>query len=148
MMNYTPMTSLQYRDEEDKAFGLAGMIYSLGAVDGLDSVAEVSLDTDGPMVTFRHGYFFNGSPAVSPKSTWDNMLRNFHLTSVMVLSNLMSRTIVKDAEEPDSKLLQEIRDLFEEEGERECSLEKDELDALYDRILHYTMRLFKYMTKI
>ena len=87
--------TLTYLNEDDKAYGLAGMAISLAALDAIDRVAGVSLDSDGPMVTFSHQYYFSGSPSISPKTTWDNLLRNFYITSAMVISNVMSRSMVR-----------------------------------------------------
>ena len=50
--------TLTYLNEDDKAYGLAGMAISLAALDAIDRVAGVSLDSDGPMVTFSHQYYF------------------------------------------------------------------------------------------
>ncbi len=44
----------------------------------LDRVAGVSLDSDGPMVTFSNEFYFSGSPSVSPKSTWNALLHNYY----------------------------------------------------------------------
>lgn len=136
------MKSLQYRNEDDRAYGLAGMLYSLGTLDGLDSVAEVYLDSDGPMVTFSHSYYFSGSPSISPKATWENLVRNFHLTAVMAVSNVMSRSLVRDQEEPSQDLLDELFDAICAEGKDECSLDDDEIRNFYDRVHNYGLRLF------
>jgi hypothetical protein len=61
--------TLQYKDEEDRAYGLAGMAISLAALDAIDNVTSVSIDTEGPMVTFSEEFYFSGSPTVSPKVT-------------------------------------------------------------------------------
>jgi len=136
------MKTLAYRNEDDKAYGLAGMMYSLGVVDAIDRIAEVSLDSDGPMVTFSHEYYFTGSPRISAKASWDNMLRNFHLTSLMALSNILSRSIVRDKETPDSDLLDSLYETIREEGIESCSLEEDEVKQLYDNTLQYGLRIF------
>ena len=64
--------TLAYLNEDDRAYGLAGMMISLASLRAIDRVAEVSLDSEGPMVEFSHEYYFPGSPSISPKSTWDN----------------------------------------------------------------------------
>ncbi len=42
--------TLKYQNEDDKAYGLAGMAIALAALDALDRVAGVSLDAHGPKV--------------------------------------------------------------------------------------------------
>lgn len=136
------MNSLKYRNEDDRAYGLAGMLYSLGTLDGLDTVAEVYLDSAGPMVTFSHSYYFSGSPSISPKATWENLVRNFHLTSVMAVSNVLARTLVRDHENPPQDILDELYEVISAEGREECSLEDDEIKNFYDRVHNYGLRLF------
>ena len=87
--------TLTYLNEDDRAYGLAGMAISLAALDAIDRVISVSLDAKGPMVKFTGGYFFSSSPSVSPKAVWNNMVHNFYITSAMVVSNVMARSMVR-----------------------------------------------------
>lgn len=137
-----PQLTLTYLNEDDRAYGLAGMAVSLAALNALDRVASVSLDEDGPMVSFSHAYYFAGSPSVSPKSTWDNLVHNFHITSAMVIANVLSRSLVRLHTEVPAEILGEIRARMNEEGHDTCSLEDDEIQALYERTLRNTRRIF------
>lgn len=134
--------TLAYLNEDDRAYGLAGMAISLAALNAIDRVATVSLDADDTMVSFSHAYYFSGSPSISPKATWDNLIQNFHITSAMVISNLMARSLVRLRQEVPADLLEEIHARMEEEGRDTCSLEEDEINALYDRTLRYSRRIF------
>lgn len=140
-MESKPLT-LQYLNEDDRAYGLAGMAISLAALDAIDRVAEISLDTDGPMVSFSHAYYFSGSPSISPKATWDNLVHNFHITSAMVISNLMARSVVRLKEEVPAPLLSEVKKRMLDEGRDTCSLEDDEVEALFNKTLSYSRRIF------
>ncbi len=61
--------TLEYTNEDDRAYGLAGMAISVAALDAFDRIAEVSLDgDDDTMVEFSNEYYFSGSPSISPKS--------------------------------------------------------------------------------
>lgn len=135
--------TLTYLNEDDKAYGLAGMAISLAALDAIDRVAAVSLDADGPMVTFSHQYYFSGSPSVSPKVTWDTLLHNFYITSAMVISNVMARSIVRLGQEVPADLLDTIHKEIAEEGRDTCSLDDDEIDTLYDKTRSYMGRIFR-----
>ena len=135
--------TLAYTNEDDKAYGLAGMAISLAALDAIDRVASVTLDTNGPMVTFSHQYYFSGSPSISPKTTWDNLLHNFYITSAMVLSNVMARSMVRMREDVPAEVLKQIHDEMVEEGRETCSLEEDEIDTLYDKTRTYMGRIFR-----
>lgn len=134
--------SLTYRNEDDRAYGLAGMAISLAALDAIDRVAAVSLDSDGPMVSFSHEYYFSGSPSVSPKATWSNLLHNFYITSAMVVSNVMARSMVRLGREVPDSILGEIRREMEAEGADTCSLEADEVDRLYLKTTTGMRRIF------
>ena len=135
--------SLSYLNEDDKAYGLAGMMVALAHLDAIDRVANVSLDADGPMVEFSHAYYFSGSPSISPKSTWDNLVSNFHITTSMVLGNILARSMVRLKEEAPSDIMDEVYAQVEEEGIETCALESDEVQRLYDHTLNRAMRLFR-----
>lgn len=135
--------SLQYSNEDDRAYGLAGMMIALANLRAIDRIAMVNLDSEGPMVEFSHAYYFAGSPSISPKSTWANLLENFHLTTSMVLSNVLARSMVRLKEEAPSEILNEIYRHVEEEGKATCELEDDEIRQLYSNALNRSLRLFR-----
>lgn len=134
--------TLHYINEDDRAYGLAGMAISLAALDAIDRIADISLDAEGPMVSFSHEYYFSGSPSISPKATWNNLIHNFYITSSMVVSNVMARSLVRLGEEVPEALLGSIREEMEAEGIDTCSLEKDEVDRMYMRSLSGMRRIF------
>lgn len=134
--------TLTYLNEDDRAYGLAGMAISLAALDAMDRVAEISLDSEGPMVAFSHSYYFPASPAVSVKSNWNNLLHNFYITSAMVISNVMARSMVRLHEDVPSEIMQILHDQIMEEGRDTCALEEDEIDNLYARTTSRMRRIF------
>ena len=135
--------SLTYLNEDDRAYGLAGMMVALANLRAIDRVANVSLDKNGPMVEFSHAYYFSGSPSISPKSTWDNLVENFHLTTSMVISNILARSLVRLKEDTPEDILDEIYTQVQLEGRDTCSLENDEVEQLYAHALNRAMRIFK-----
>ena len=135
--------SLSYLNEDDRAYGLAGMMVALANLDAIDRVANVSIDADGPMVEFSHAYYFSGSPSISPKSTWDNLVSNFHITTSMIVGNVLARSLVRLKEETPKEILDEIYTQVEEEGRDTCALENDEIEHLYNHVLSRTMRVFR-----
>ncbi len=134
--------TLTYLNEDDRAYGLAGMAISLAALNAIDRVAHVSLDADGPMVSFSHSYYFSGSPSISPKTTWDNLLRNYYLTSAMVISNVMARSVVRLRSNVPSDIMEEVKKAIIDEGEDTCSLENDEIETLYNKTYSSMQRIF------
>lgn len=134
--------TLNYSNEDDKAYGLAGMTISLASLDAIDKVVGISLDADGPMVTFSQEYYYSLSPAVSPKLVWENLIRNYHITASMVVANLLARSLVRLGEEAPKDLLDIVYGEIESEGEETCGLEKDEIAAFYNKIVMQNRRIF------
>lgn len=134
--------TLAYQNEDDKAYGLAGMVISLASLRAIDRVAEVSLDAEGPMVEFSNEFYFQGSPSISPKATWDNLVSNFHITTAMVISNIMARSVVRLKEDTPDDLLKQIYSEVEREGHDTCALEDDEIENLYNNAMMRMKRLF------
>ncbi|MDE6006101.1 MAG: hypothetical protein K2G67_00905 [Muribaculaceae bacterium] len=137
-----PTLTLAYLNEDDRAYGLAGMAISLAALDAIDRVAAISLDAEGPMVSFANEFYFSGSPSISPKSTWNNLVHNFYITSAMAVSNLMARSLVRLGEEVPEALLDKVHAEMRAEGEESCSLEEDEVDRLFIRTTTGMRRIF------
>ncbi|MBD5309601.1 MAG: hypothetical protein HDS10_04145 [Bacteroides sp.] len=134
--------TLTYLNEDDRAYGLAGMVISLASLHAADRIVEVNLDSDGPMVEFSHEYYFPGNPTLSPKAVWDNLVNNFHITTSMVLSNIMARSLVRMKEEAPKEVMSEIYREVEREGRDTCALEEDEIEHLYNTAMIRMRRLF------
>lgn len=141
-MSNTIMT-LKYINEDDKAYGLAGMAISLAALDAIDRIADISIDRDGPMVNFSHEYYFAGSPSISPKTTWDNLLHNFYITSAMIMGNVMSRSLVRLGCDVPAEIMNTVKVEMEEEGREACALDTDEVDTLFSKTQTHMGRIFR-----
>lgn len=134
--------TLSYSNEDDRAYGLAGMTITLADLDAIDRVVEVSLDSDGPMVDFSQDYYFSVSPVVSPKAVWDNLLRNYHITASMVVSNILARSLIRLREETPADIMNVIYNEIETEGIETVGLEPDEIKVIYNKILSRNRRIF------
>ncbi len=133
---------LTYRNEDDKAYGLAGMILSLSSLHALPLIREVTMDTEGPMVHFTNDYYYITSPAVSPKAVWNKLRENFYITSSMVIGNVFARRIVRDGEDVTVAMLDNILSSMIEEGRDTCSLDEDETMVIYDNIVMRNRNIF------
>ena len=132
---------LKYKNEDDRCYGLAGMTITLAALDAIDRVVAISLDDDF-MVDFINEYYFEGSPTVSAKTSWNHILENFHITSAMMISNLMSRRLIYEKKEIDREMIDLLYETIAEEGKLSCSLEEDEIRELFEKMLSYSRRIF------
>lgn len=133
---------LAYQNEDDRAYGLAGMAIALAAVDSLGSVAELDMDAEGPMVSFSHAFYFSTSPSISPKVVWLRSVENFKMTSMMVMANVMSRYYVRLSQALPPDVLGYVRDAMTEEGEISCSLEADEVGQIFNLTMRNCHRIF------
>lgn len=134
--------TIKYSNEDDRAYGLAGMAISMASLDALDRITEIFLDADGPMVSFTNDYYYAFSPSVSPKAVWTNLLNNLQLTTSLVLGNIMARSLVRLGREAEDEVFNEIRDLVRQEGSEVCSLDREEADAMFEKMMRHSRRLF------
>ena len=134
--------NLAYSNEDDRAYGLAGMAISIASLDALDRITEIFLDAEGPMVNFSNAYYFSSAPSVSPKVVWHNLMSNFQLTTSLVVGNVMARSLVRLGREAEEDIFEEVRRLVRDEGREVCSLDDEEADELFDRVMRHSRRLF------
>lgn len=134
--------ALQYENEDDRCYGLAGMTLSILKRGGMDRVAYMDIDAQGPMVSFANSYYFCGNPALSAKAAWKNVVDNYCLTLGMVIANVLARKILRDREELDRRWLDPIYDEALAEGTQTCSLEEDEVRYIFDSSVRDFHRIF------
>lgn len=133
---------LKYSNEDDRAYGLAGMAISIASLDALDRITEIFLDSDGPMVSFTQDYYITFSPRVSPKSVWNTLMTNLQLTTSLVLGNVMARSLVRLGSEAGDDVFEEIREVVRQEGMEVCDLEEEEADEIFDKMMRHSRKLF------
>lgn len=136
---------LSYIDEKDKSYGLAGMAISLVALDGEEFLNGMSIDAPvGEGVDLSQNFYFIGNPRFSAKIAWNEMLKHLHLSSGMVISNVMCRNYVQHRHKLSSELIEALKEFIREEAKENCSLDEDESDMLFEKSLRYFDRLFSY----
>lgn len=135
---------LTYHNENDKAYGLAGMALSIAALDSSDLITGISIDAedDSLMVEFSQQYYFGCFPSGTPKTIWQNTLRNFQVTSAMTLANIYARSLVRLQTNIPAKLLEKVHSTIIDEGINTCCLDEDEAEDIYQRMLSYNRRIF------
>lgn len=134
---------LKYTDETDKSLGIAGMAISLIACDSEDYLASVSLEEGEEAIAMASEFFFNGNPSVSAKIAWNEMLKQYQITTAMLIGNIMCRALVA-GHSPKNKILDLVHDIVKREGAAQCSLEDDEIENVYRKNFSYYNRLFKH----
>lgn len=134
-----------YKDEQDKSYGLTGMAIAVVALDGEEWLAGISIDAPvGEGVEMSQDFYFNGNPRMSAKTVWNEMLRQYRLSSGMVISNVMCRNYVQHRRKLQPDTVKELRETVREWASERCSLDDDESDMLFDNTMQYFDRLYTY----
>ena len=140
------MTSiLKYTDETDKCLGLAGMAISLVACDGEEYLAAVSLDPEEDSFSMAEEFYFSGNPRFSAKIAWNEMLKQFQITTGMMLANVLCRAFAA-GHSPAREAIDAVHEIIISEGTDRCELDNDEIDSLFNKNYAYYNRLFSHPT--
>lgn len=141
------MEKLRYTDETDRCFGAAGMAVSLVIYDGDELLNSISLDhEDSPARTMDMSpdFFFAGSPAISARAAWNQIVKNYNIGVAMAIANLLCRYYVnRHAGLPDD-VRDALRTMAVEEGHESCQLDDDEIDTIFDKNFNYLSRVFSH----
>ena len=137
------MNLFAYLDETDKSFGLTGMTLSLFAMDNQSMIRAVSMDApDSESVEFAPEFYFSGNPRLSARTTWNELVRQFQLLTAMSVGNVVCRHAVHYRRNIPADRLEGLHRTVVEEGTDACALESDEIDAIYNKILHYQLDFY------
>lgn len=132
-----------YTDEDDKCYGLSGMVISLNVLDSDDMLREISIEADhGESISFTPDFFFCSNPRYSAKIAWNEMLKQYQLLTGLVVGNIMCRYTVQRHKPLSSSLIDDMKALIQEEGKETCSLEDDEIDMIFDKTLSFMRSVY------
>ncbi len=136
---------LKYIDEEDKCYGIAGMAVAMMVFDGENMLSSVSLDASAnKSIEFTSDFYFSGNPRLSAKFAWNKILEHYQLSIGMLIANLMCRNIVLRQSQVSKELKSLAYKYVLEEGQKECSLENDEIKALFNKSYNYLYNVFNH----
>lgn len=136
---------LRYVDEHDKSLGLTGMAISLMACDGERYLAAVSLDDVDNSFEMAEEFFFVSNPRFSAKVAWSELLRQFQISTALVLGNVLCRAY-SCGTTPDQDHISAAREIVGEQGHSYCDLDDDEIDNVFNKHYRYYSRLFSHPT--
>jgi len=140
------MDILRYKDETDKAYGLAGMAISLVAWDAEEWLESINIDAEpDKAIQMSQEFYLSLAPRVGAKAIWEQSLKRFQLTTAMMVANVTCRQIIKNNHSNmPGKVDAELRSVLFEEGAELCSLEQDEVSRIYGKSLNYCTQLFSH----
>ncbi len=138
------MDILKYKDETDKAYGLAGMAISLVAWDAEEWLESINIDADpDKAIQMSQEFYLTVAPRVGAKAVWEQSLKRFQLTAAMMVANVACREMVNNKHSGlPSEVDAELRSALYEEGAELCSLEQDEVSRIYGKSLNYCSKMF------
>lgn len=138
-------SKLQYTDINDKCYGLTGMAIGLFIYDGEHYLSSLSLDGEPDnAITFSTEFYFNGNPRLSAKAVWTHILKQYEISAGMTISNVLCRYIAGQHKAVSQEVRQALYEAVSEEGRETCSLEDDEIKAIFDKGYNYLTRVFSH----
>lgn len=137
------MDSLKYVDEKDKSYGLAGMSIAAVVWDEADAIASINLDAnDGESVKFASDYVYSAPSGVSVKSVWEHSFIHYRLCARLMMANVACRHLVHRHKDIPSNIVKTMRDMVCDEGNRQCSLETDESETVFNKNYENIRKIF------
>ena len=134
---------MNYGDELDKSYGVAGMALGLSVFDAADLFTSITLDGDGPgAIEFTPEFFFAGNPRLSPRGSWQYMLGHFRISVGLAVANALCRRMVLDNDKADQQLRDQLLNAACDDGRDYCQLERDEVQPIFDEAFENMCRLF------
>jgi hypothetical protein len=134
---------LKYNDEQDRSLGLAGMAISMVVWEGEDKLAAISIDNPmGKGIELAPEVRFAGNPHFSPRSIWQQQVKHLELAAAMIMGNAMCRAYVLKGKPISSKVNASLKALVRDEARSVCSLEDDEIEAIFAKTYNYVERMF------
>lgn len=134
---------LHYNDEADKSLGIAGMAISLVACDCENVLSSVSMEPDDDSLNLTQEFFFSGNPRQSARIAWNELLRQFQIASSLVIGNVLCRAHAA-GHSPAKEIIDAMHGFISEQGREYCSLDDDEIEAIYNKNYQYHRRLFSH----
>lgn len=135
--------SLKYVDDDDRLYGLTGMAVGIVIADGEELLA--SIDVDAPaaeMMQFTPQFYFAGNPRLSARLAWNHIVEHYRLSIGLLAANVMCRRYVLRDSALDKESVDLMRRYIADDGHDTCSLDDDEIDALFNEQLNNYHRIF------
>ena len=137
--------SLKYVDEDDKCYGRTGMAVSMVVWDCENLLSAISLDACADkVVEFTPDFYFSGNPRLSPKLAWKQILENFQVSISMLISNVVCRNYMSKGVALNSDTKRLLYKHIEDEARETCSLERDEIEHMFNKSYDYIERIFSH----
>lgn len=136
---------LKYTDDTDRTFGVAGMAIALVLWDGEPMLASINIDNPaGSSIQFSPAFGFAGNPRITASLAWRELLKQYELSTAMILGNAMCRSYVGLSRPVTSATTAALRAIIRDEGREVCQLDDDEIEMVYNKTYRYLDRVFSH----
>ena len=137
------MVTLKYADERDRAYGLGGMAACLVFLENEDFIESVSLDAPADCgLVLSPEFYYAPNQHLSAKSVWKENLNHFEVVAGLLVSNVLSRALVRHRIEMSRELADLLLSRLKEEGRELCALDDDEVKDIFYKTYNYFHRVF------
>lgn len=137
------MKTFNYSDENDRCYGLTGMVLTMYEHEAINMLQRITLDCDdGYSIAFTPDFYFNSNPRYSAKLAWNEMLRQYQSLVRLVLGNIACRRLVGEHKPIDAASRAEMLRLVSEPGADDCALEQDEIETIFNHTLRDMQDMF------
>lgn len=137
------MKTFNYSDENDRCYGLTGMVLTMYEQEVINMLHLITLDSDdGYSIVFTPDFYFNSNPRYSAKLAWNEMLRQYQSLVRLVLGNIACRRLVHEHKPIDADSRAEMLQLVSAPGADDCALEQDEIEAIFNHTLRDMQEMF------
>ena len=134
---------IKYRNENDKAYGVAGMALGLAVFDVSALSRGIDMDASGfECLQFAPDFFFEGNPLMSAKDSWKHTYSHFQVMMGLSIANAMCRKMLLDHGTIDRKMRLLLLETACNEGMLACQLEKEEVEPLFDKYFSHLLSVF------
>ncbi len=135
--------SLRYRDERDRAHGVAGAVIGICAYDGERLLISVNLDSDpGESLELKEHFYLKDNSGLYVSGAWRRLVSHYRLAMAMCIGDLLCRRIVGDnaqvSEREHSMLKEAVLEPYEE-----CALEQYEASNLFENCFNNLEEIFQ-----
>ncbi len=139
------MTTLKYKDEKDRAYGLCGMAVCMYVMENSQYVDSVSVDAEADYgLRLTPDFFHESNQQLSAKAAWNNAVSRFQAAAGLLVANVLARALVREKGDVSVELNKQMLKRLEEEAEAACALDADEVRTVYSKVLSIFNRVFSH----
>ena len=137
--------TFKYKDERDRAYGLGGMAACLVLLENENFIDSINIDAPADCgLVLNSEFYYAPNQNLSAKSVWREQLNNFEIAAGLLVSNVLSRALVRNRSEVSRELSDLLLSRLKEEGMEACALEEDEVKDIFYKTYGYFHRVFSH----